>query len=115
MCLGLGFERLVTIDILIYGTSLVLEFVALIVLRVREPHLPRAFKVPGGMLGVIMIGVCPTLLLAFSIFRSDREQIFGMSSVAFGCLLMAAGVVAYGLDVALRRVRPLPPEANALE
>src|SRR5262249_37952546 len=36
-CLLLGFERLVTIDILLYGTSLVLEFIALIVLRFREP------------------------------------------------------------------------------
>jgi amino acid transporter len=115
LCLGLGFERLVSIDILIYGTSLVLEFVALIVLRVREPDLPRAFKVPGGLFGAVMIGVCPTLLLGFSIFRSDREQILGMSSVAFGCLLMGAGVVAYGIDVMLRRVRSLPPEADALE
>ena len=33
LCLGLGFERLVTIDVLLYGMSLSLEFVALIVLR----------------------------------------------------------------------------------
>ena len=32
--LGLGFERLITIDVLLYGMSLMLEFVALIVLRV---------------------------------------------------------------------------------
>ena len=29
LCLGLGFERLVTIDILVYGASLFLEFLAL--------------------------------------------------------------------------------------
>src|SRR5713226_5062298 len=45
-CLGLGFERLVTIDILIYGASLSLEFLALVVLRIREPHLKRPFRVP---------------------------------------------------------------------
>ena len=56
MCLGLGFERLVTIDILLYGVSLALEFVALIVLRVREPELPRAFRVPGGMFGAVAVG-----------------------------------------------------------
>ena len=48
---GLGFERLVTIDILIYGSSLLLEFIALMVLRVREPNLPRPFRGPGGMSG----------------------------------------------------------------
>ena len=46
MCLGLGFARLVTIDILLYGASLLLEFMALAVLRFREPELgasvPRA-------------------------------------------------------------------------
>ena len=50
MCLGLGFQRLVTIDILLYGCSLGLEFLALIFLRIREPELPRAFRVPGGFL-----------------------------------------------------------------
>src|SRR5208283_4660566 len=44
LCLGLGFERLVTVDIFIYGSSLLLEFIALVVLRVREPNLSRPFK-----------------------------------------------------------------------
>jgi amino acid transporter len=102
MCLGLGFERLVTLDILLYGGSLGLEFVALIVLRVREPELPRAFRVPGGMFGAIAVGVAPMLLLGFSVVRSETEQVLGMSSFAFGMLLMAAGVVAYLLNLALR-------------
>src|ERR1700756_4373764 len=45
LCLGLGFERLVTIDILLYGASLGLEFLALIVLRVKAPNMPRPYKV----------------------------------------------------------------------
>ena len=48
---GAGFERLIIIDILLYGASLSLEFVALVVLRIREPELPRPFRVPGGMFG----------------------------------------------------------------
>ena len=51
LCLGLSFERLVTIDILIYGLSLLLEFAALAALRLREPDLPRPFRVPGGTFG----------------------------------------------------------------
>src|ERR1700747_3004043 len=94
-CLGLGFERLVTIDILLYGASLLLEFAALIYLRVREPELPRPFRVPGGFSGGIAIGVAPMLLLGFSIFRSEHQSVFAMSSFAFGLLLMGAGVVAY--------------------
>ncbi|MGA2372246.1 MAG: hypothetical protein ACLPPV_17885 [Candidatus Korobacteraceae bacterium] len=60
LCLGLGFERLITLDILIYGASLLLEFVALVVLRFTD--LPRPFKVPGGIFGVVMTGTLPMAL-----------------------------------------------------
>ncbi|HVO81736.1 MAG TPA: APC family permease [Terriglobales bacterium] len=102
LCLGLGFARLVTIDILLYGASLMLEFVALVVLRVREPELPRAFRVPGGMFGAVAVGVTPLLLLGFSVVRSETEQVLGMSAFAFGMWLIAAGVLAYFLNVALK-------------
>ena len=102
MCLGLGFERLITIDILLYGVSLSLEFVALIALRIREPELVRPFRVPGGMLGALFIGVPPMLMLALSAVRSESEHILGMSSFAFGILLIFGGFVAYGLNLVLK-------------
>jgi amino acid transporter len=102
MCLGLGFARLVTLDILLYGASLFLEFMALAVLRFREPELARPFRVPGGLFGAIAIGVPPMLLLGFSIFRSQHEQIWNMSSFAFGMILIAAGVVVYFINLALK-------------
>jgi amino acid transporter len=102
MCLGLGFARLVTLDILLYGASLSLEFMALAVLRFREPDLPRPFKVPGGLFGAIAIGIPPVLLLAFSVIRSEHEQIWNMSSFAFGMILIAAGFVAYLVNRALK-------------
>jgi len=37
LALNLKFERLISIDLILYGSSLLLEFVALIVLRLREP------------------------------------------------------------------------------
>jgi amino acid transporter len=117
MCLGLGFERLVTMDILLYGVSLSLEFVALVVLRVREPDLPRPFRVPGGMFGAVAVGITPMLLLGFSVIRSETEQVLGMSSFAFGMLLIAAGVVAYFLNHAVKpqgwAAAPKKPEAIA--
>jgi len=101
-CLLLGFERLVTIDILLYGGSLGLEFAALVWLRIREPELPRPFRVPGGMFGAVAIGIAPMMMLGFSIFRSQHETVFGMSSFAFGMVLMAAGVMAYGVNHLLK-------------
>ena len=116
MCLGLGFERLVTIDILLYGSSLALEFIALVVLRIREPELPRAFRVPGGMFGAVAVGITPILLLGFSIVRSQNEQVLGMSSFAFGMMLMGTGVIAYVVNLLLKPSGWAPaekPEAAA--
>jgi amino acid transporter len=102
MCLGLGFARLVTLDILLYGCSLMLEFIALAVLRFREPDLPRPFRVPGGLFGAIAIGIPPMLLLAFSVIRSEHEQVWNMSSFQFGMILIVAGFVAYAVNHLLR-------------
>ncbi len=102
LCLGLGFERLVTIDIVIYGSSLALEFVALAVLRFREPNLARPFRVPGGTFGALAVGVAPVLLLGFAVSHSQHEQVLGMSSFLFGMVLIGAGVAAYFLNIALR-------------
>jgi amino acid transporter len=102
MCLGLGFARLVTLDILLYGASLLLEFIALAVLRFREPELARPFRVPGGLFGPIAIGIPPTLLLIFSVVRSEHEQIWNMSSFSFGIIMIAAGFVAYFANHALK-------------
>src|SRR6266516_619595 len=101
-CLGLGFERLVTLDILVYGLSLALEFLALIVLRIREPHLARPFRVPGGMVGAIAVGIAPVALLGFDLVRSQSEQIAGMSSFAFGAIVIGTGVLAYIINQALK-------------
>lgn len=115
LCLGLGFERLVTIDVLIYGASLLLEFLALVVLRFTEPDLPRAFKIPGGKAGAILIGVCPMLLIGFSIVHSDSEQILGINTLAFGLLLIVSGFVVYGIGALVRSSRTLPATPTVVE
>jgi amino acid transporter len=73
-CLGLGFRRLVQLDVIIYGGSLALEFIALVVLRVKEPATPRPFRVPGGLAGAIALGVVPMALLILSLFSGGGEE-----------------------------------------
>ena len=113
LCLGLGFRRLITLDIMLYGASLMLEFVTLVALRIREPELKREFKVPGGLVGAIMVGVFPFALLCLALVESERETILGMNGLAFGTMIMAAGFVAYLATKKLRgsEIRPVVLES----
>jgi len=98
LCLGLDFERLVTVDILLSGASVLLEFAALVALRYREPELPRPFRVPGGITGAWLAGLFPLLLLGVAAFHGGRETVLGMSASAFGGLLLLSGVLVYWLN-----------------
>jgi amino acid transporter len=108
LCLGLGFERLVTLDIMLYGGSLLLEFITLVVLRIREPQLRREFCVPGGLAGAILAGVCPTLLLTFALVHGEREQVLGVNGLLFGALIVLSGFAIYAATSSFRSFRPKP-------
>ena len=112
LCLGLGFRRLVTLDIMLYGASLMLEFVTLVVLRIKEPGLKRGFRVPGGLTGAILTGVFPLLLLVLAVVESDHETLLGMNGLFFGALIIAAGFVVYLVSGKLNvlRAKPVLPE-----
>jgi amino acid transporter len=110
--LGLSFDKLIMLDILLYGASLVLEFLALIVLRIREPQLLRPFRVPGGMAGAIAVGIGPTALLLVALIKNRSEQLDlwrlgSVSQLGFGLVLMALGVVYYFVA---GRAKPLAVE-----
>jgi amino acid transporter len=95
LCLGLGFKRLITLDIMLYGGSLMLEFVTLVALRIREPQLRRAFRVPGGMAGAISCGLFPLALLLLAIVESEHESILGINGLVFGVFIILAGFALY--------------------
>jgi amino acid transporter len=101
--LQLSFDRLLMLDILLYGVSLMLEFVALVKLRVREPKMPRPFAIPGGIPAVVLLGTGPALLLVAAAIKSRNEQLGSMSGLSVGLAIMAAGVVAYWLAEWRRR------------
>ncbi len=108
LCLGLGFERLVTLDIILYGASLMLEFVTLVVLRIREPELKRQFRVPGGLAGAVSVGVFPMVVLGLAMLHGDSETVMGMNGLLFGLMIIGAGFVVY-LGTARLRRRTLRP------
>src|SRR5262249_50378250 len=111
LCLGLGFSRLITLDIMLYGASLMLEFVTLVVLRIREPELKREFRVPGGLPGAVLAGMFPLALLLLAMVKSGSETVLGLNGLAFGAVMIASGFLCYAGTCRLRPKR----RAAALE
>ena len=112
LCLGLGFKRLVTLDIMLYGASLMLEFVTLVVLRVKEPRLKREFRVPGGMAGAITCGIFPLALLILATVEGGQETVLGMNGLFFGALIIVAGFLIYFVTgkLKIRQTKPVMAE-----
>jgi amino acid transporter len=96
---GFNFDRLIELDILLYGLSLVLEFAALIALRIRQPHLARPYCIPGGLAGAIAVSVAPVAIAGWALFAARDEQIaFGaykMPVLLFGSAVFGLGLLAY--------------------
>jgi len=54
------------------------------------------------------------LLLGFSVIRSQSERVLGMSSFAFGMILIGAGVLACALNHALKPTGWAAPQVRSL-
>jgi amino acid transporter len=109
LCLGLGFRRLVEIDVVIYGASLALEFIALVVLRVKEPSTTRPFRIPGGLAGAVLVGVVPMALLGWSLTQGGDGE-----GGAVGVVVLAVALVLIGPALVLvRRLRGPEPQVRA--
>jgi amino acid transporter len=101
--LGLGFERLVELDVILYGLALLLEFVALIALRVREPNLPRPFRVPGGIPGVVALGAGPAVLLLLALLHEWQARTGRGGPIILGAGVVLAGPLLYLAAARARR------------
>ena len=106
---ALPFGSLAVITCLLYTPALVLEFFALIILRVRRPDVPRSFRIPGGWWG--MTAVCVTFFAgAFLVVAATMREWRAYP----GQLLVVACVVSSGIALyALRRRSALASSSKA--
>jgi len=109
LALSLPFERLISIDLILYGTSLILEFLALIALRLREPDLPRPFHA-GSFAFACLLGASPTVLIAYALYASRAETLGDpgtvlarVSSPLFAAAVALLGPLLYGMTLVLAR------------
>jgi amino acid transporter len=112
LALKLPFERLISIDLILYGSSLLLEFLALIVLRIREPRLERPFKA-GNLAAACLIGAGPAGLIGYALYACRDEKIFGTTSaLLFAFAVSLVGPLLYwatALPLARRRLAAETP------
>jgi amino acid transporter len=111
LALNLKFERLISIDLSLYGASLILEFVALVVLRMREPNLVRPFKA-GNFAAACALGVGPTVLIGYALYASRDEQIGRFSALLFAFCVALVGPILYWITTWTRGRRLAPTAAD---
>jgi len=106
----MDFKKLVVINVFIYSTALILQFIALIKLRCDMPMLPRPFKIPGGWLGIILAtgSVVTFALICFVSFLSGTGDSWKQVAIAAGMLM--TGPLVYGIAT---RVLGQSPENEA--
>jgi amino acid transporter len=100
LALKLPFERLISIDLILYGSSLLLEFVALVVLRIREPNLARPFKA-GNFTVACLLGLGPAALIGYALYAARDEKLTGtFSALVFAVVVGLLGPVLYRITAA---------------
>jgi amino acid transporter len=70
------FSDLVIMDIILYGAGLSLEFMALLILRMREPFRERPFRIPLNNTGLFLMILLPLgvymVALTGTVYASER-------------------------------------------
>ena len=104
LALSFNYERLISIDLILYGSSLVLEFVALLVLRLQEPALPRPFRM-GPLPVAVLLSTSPVALVVYAMWAARGERLLHMPALLFGALIALGGMAAFALSKARPRKR----------
>jgi amino acid transporter len=72
----------------LYAAALILEFAALIWLRIKNPEMQRPYRIPFGATGVIAISLPPIALCLASIALSnDATRFVGVGAIVLGLIV----------------------------
>jgi len=83
-----SFQELVQVDMFLYALSLVLEFGALVWLRVREPEMARPYRVPLSTAGIIAFSFPPVALCLVSMaLANNPTKLVSIAGIALGLIV----------------------------
>jgi amino acid transporter len=89
-------SQLITVYIWLRSATTVLTVLSAWKLRRTKPNMARAFKIPGGNVGLFYVVGAPVVMAVLALLGSDR---FGMIG---GAIAMALGPVVYGAALPFR-------------
>ncbi len=95
LALTFSFERLISIDLVLYGGALLLEFLALLILRRREPEMRRPFRIAGGRPGLWLVTAGPVALIGFALWAARDERVAGLPALGFAALIAGTGPLLF--------------------
>lgn len=84
----LSFQEIVAAENFLYCFGMILEFIAFVLLRIKCPHAPRPFKIPGGTVGAILLCLPPTILICVVLALSSvKVMVVSLVAVAIGLVM----------------------------
>jgi len=86
-----SFKELIVLNIWLYSIALLLELAAFVALRLREPDLPRPWRVGGGALGMWLAAALPAALSLLAMATA------GWQNTVAGVIAALTGPAAYWL------------------
>jgi amino acid transporter len=69
-----SFQELIVIDVILYGAGLFLEFITLIVLRIKQPLAPRPFRIRLPVAGLFLMFLLPVTVFVIALAGTFAEE-----------------------------------------
>ncbi len=91
-----SFTDLVTVNVVLYAAALALELASLLVLRVKEPDLPRPFRIRGGWPVLALVFLMPMLVLGLLVSLSVKEDGWAKQELT-GAILVSGPIIYVGV------------------
>lgn len=101
------FGDLAEVDVAVYSAGLLLEFVALIVLRYREPDLARPYRIPGGWFVLALVVLLPVIVLVMAVMDQFHSESAGLT-MKFTLIALASGPAMWMLRPLWQKQRQSP-------
>ena len=91
----LSFEDLVIIDVTLYGAALIMEYISLIVLRIRFPDEHRPFRIPLGIPGLCILFLLPVSVYAVAVSAAFINSGQSLKPIIFAVVALLSAEVLW--------------------